>query len=218
MATKQHIAAGLVTMRAEAAQVYEVSCTGELAVEDGAAQVRVVIVESGAVVWADLLTPLGGPGAVAVRAPKADEPGVILCPRGDVGNAYYVGSQALSAAEAPGDAEWLLRLADGEAWRLKTSDGAITLSSTATGTNTTLTLQPGGAFELSNGAGSYVRGGAAGVIDLGGAAGSVLGVLADALTALTTATVVQGTPGSVSPLVAPQIPALLAQIQAIKGA
>lgn len=220
MARAQHIAATLVTMKAEGATVYEVSCTGELAVEDGAAQVQVTLVESGAVVWADLLNPLGaGPGAVMVRKPRPDEPGVIVCPRGDVANAYFIGTPAMTAeAEAEADV-WLWRLGTGETWRVEARGGAIKLTAQdeAGAARAELTLTPGGAFELTNAAGSYVRGGAAGVVDLGGAAGSVLDVLADTLTALIGATVVQGTPGSVAPVVAPTIPGLLTKIQAIKG-
>lgn len=208
----------LKTTRDHAECVFEVELTGAMSVADGAVQVEVRVVQlGGATYWADVVSPTG---AVMVRPPRAGDAGVAFAPLGDVSNLYFLGYIPLNAQDnaAPAD-ELFLQLEQGQGWRVKTVGGAIVLEATGTtpGSGATLTLYPDGRFELVTGAGSYLRGGAGGTLDLGGTAGSLVQLVSDLITAITTATVPIGNPGSVSAVVNPQFASIAAQLAALKG-
>jgi len=208
----------LATMKSEIGCIFEVTCTGELDLEGGTVQVRVVVVETGQALWADVLNLSGGAAGAIVRKPRADEPGLIVCPRGDMSNAYFLGFTALAASEPAAGDELLWRVGDGETWHLVTKGGAVKLTArSATGLiSATLSLAPSGAFELTNAGGSYLRAQPGGTVDMGGAAGSVLGLINDLITAITTATV--ATPNGPQPVVNPAFAILKTQLGLIKGA
>lgn len=204
------------TIQGRAESIFEVELTGAVSVADGAVQVEVVLVQLGVTAWADVvaLSPL------LVRKPRAGEAGVAFAPLGDVSNLYFLGYMAIGAPEQPSPADELfLSGAQGEGWRVRAEGGAVILESagSAPATTSTLTLYADGRFELATGAGSYVRGGAGGTLDVGGTAGSLMQLVIDLITAITTATVPIGNPGSVSAVVNPQFALISAQLAALKG-
>lgn len=212
------IVAIMKTTRDRAESVFEVELTGAMSVADGAVQVEVRLVQlGGATYWADVVSPTG---AVMIRPPRAGDAGVAFAPLGDVSNLYFLGYIPLDAPDdaAPAD-ELFLQVAEGQGWRVKTVGGALVLEATNTtpATSSSLTLYPDGRFELLTGAGSYLRGGAGGTLDIGGTAGSLVQIVSDLLTAITTATVPIGNPGSVSAVVNPNFALIATQLTALKG-
>lgn len=213
------IVAIIRTTRDRAECIFELELTGGYSVEDGVAQVECIVTQNGARIWADVVSPMG---VIMLRPPVAGEVGVGFAPLGDQSNVYFLGYVPLNVADDAAPANELsFLLGVGSGWRVKTQAGTITLEATSEAagveTTSTLTLYPDGRFEVATSAGSFVRGGAGGTLDLGGTAGSLVQIVADLITAITTATVPQLNPGAVSAVVNPQFALLLTQLTTLKG-